>query len=95
MSPEARARWRRRAASLAGALLPAIPAAGETVDPGAGDYRYAWSENGGWISFACATTGTCATVDYGVRVETEALAAGIFANGFESGTSGGWSTTVP
>lgn len=31
---------------------------------------HAWSDNAGWISFNCADTGTCATSDYYVEVET-------------------------
>jgi hypothetical protein len=31
---------------------------------------YAWSENIGWISFNCTDGGTCATVDYGVNIDS-------------------------
>lgn len=31
---------------------------------------YAWSDNIGWISFNCKNLETCATVDYGVKMDT-------------------------
>ncbi|MBI4121071.1 MAG: hypothetical protein HY457_02360 [Parcubacteria group bacterium] len=31
---------------------------------------WAWSSNVGWISFNCAATGTCASVNYGVTVDS-------------------------
>ncbi|MFA4833268.1 MAG: PKD domain-containing protein [Patescibacteria group bacterium] len=32
---------------------------------------YAWSEGVGWISFNCSNTDSCATVDYGVNIDSE------------------------
>ncbi|MDD5071714.1 MAG: carboxypeptidase-like regulatory domain-containing protein [Patescibacteria group bacterium] len=35
-----------------------------------GDFSgYAWGENIGWVVFNCATTNSCATVDYGIKTD--------------------------
>ncbi len=36
---------------------------------------WAWGKNIGWISFSCENTGSCGTVDYGVRID---LSDGVF-----------------
>ncbi|MBI4118059.1 MAG: hypothetical protein HY455_00775 [Parcubacteria group bacterium] len=45
---------------------------------------WAWSSNVGWVSFNCATTGTCSGVNYGVTVDSN--------NGQFSGYA--WSPTI-
>ena len=32
---------------------------------------YAWSENGGWVSFSCVNTGSCGTATYGVTIDPD------------------------
>ena len=46
---------------------------------------YAWGENVGWISFSCVNAGSCAQVDYGVRID----ASGRFT-GHAWGENIGW-----
>ena len=39
-----------------------------SIDPNSGEFSgYTWSENFGWVSLSCANTGTCGTVDYGIK----------------------------
>lgn len=67
-----------------------------TLDTRTGELAgWAWSENVGWISFSCVNTASCATVDYGVQTNPDQLTAMIFADGFESGDTSAWSSTVP
>jgi hypothetical protein len=47
---------------------------------------WAWVENAGWICFSCDTTGTCATVSYGVAIDPE---SGDFS-GYAWGENIGW-----
>ena len=47
---------------------------------------WAWSESAGWISFSCENTATCATVDYGVKID---LATGAF-EGYAWSDVAGW-----
>ena len=47
---------------------------------------YGWSENVGWINFSCENTGTCDTVDFGVKIDGK---NGIFS-GYAWGENVGW-----
>lgn len=39
-----------------------------SIDPNSGEFSgYLWSENVGWVSLSCSSTGTCGTVDYGIK----------------------------
>ncbi len=41
-----------------------------SIDPTSGGFSgYVWSENLGWVSLSCANTGTCGTVDYGIKTD--------------------------
>lgn len=44
-------------------------AIGDAGDPGDDLRGFAWSSNFGWISMNCLNTGTCATVNYGVKIQ--------------------------
>ena len=47
---------------------------------------WAWSESAGWISFSCENTATCATVNYGVKID---LSTGAF-EGYAWSDVAGW-----
>lgn len=68
---------------------------GVTVDLTTGELGgWAWSENLGWLSASCTNTGTCGTVGYGIRTEPSVLGVDIFSDGFETGGTSAWDTTV-
>ena len=48
-----------------------------SIDPTSGEFSgYLWSENLGWISLSCTNTGSCGTVDYGIKTDwCQAIAA--------------------
>jgi len=65
------------------------------IDLGTGELSgYAWAENTGWINLSCLNTTSCATVDFGVDT-TVPFPEHLFFDGFESGDTNIWSTTVP
>lgn len=58
-----------RTVLLLAVLLVAPLAVAENADPAQDGSQYAWAENAGWISFSCANTSSCGTVDYGVTID--------------------------
>ncbi|MDX2436472.1 MAG: hypothetical protein QNL88_05410 [Acidobacteriota bacterium] len=65
-----------------------------TIDLGTGELTgFAWSENVGWISLSCSNTASCATVDFGVDTVVP-FPDHLFVDGFESGNTMVWSTSV-
>ena len=56
-------------------FAPSTSSAG--IDPTSGEFSgYLWSENLGWISLSCTNTGSCGTVDYGIKTDwCQAIAA--------------------
>ncbi len=69
---------------------------GVTINQGTGEFTgYAWGENVGWVSFSCENTSSCGTVDFRVKTDAPFLSSDIFADGFESGDTTAWSSTVP
>ena len=47
---------------------------------------FAWAENIGWISFSCASTGSCQHASYGLQFDPAALGDALddlFRDGFE------------
>ena len=53
------------------------PAGGGVAVDSSGNFSgYAWGENIGWIVFNCATTGSCASVDYKVSTDWRPASAG-------------------
>ena len=67
---------------------------GVTVVRGTGDISgFAWAENLGWISLSCTNTASCTNVDFGIKTTTP-LPEHLFFDGFESGNTIIWSTTV-
>ncbi len=52
-------------------LAPAAHAAGAATLSG-----YAWSSNIGWVSFSCANTSSCSTVNYGVSADASGNLSG-------------------
>jgi len=69
---------------------------GVSISQTTGEFSgYAWGENVGWVSFSCDNTSSCGTVDFGVKTDVPFLSSDMFADGFESGNTSAWSSTVP
>ena len=65
-----------------------------TIDLRTGELTgFAWSENVGWISLSCSNSSSCDTVDFGVNTIVP-FPDHLFVDGFESGNTVVWSTSL-
>lgn len=54
----------------------AIPFVHASIQPGRDVVGWAWSSNVGWISLSCSNTSSCASVDYGVVLNSDGTLVG-------------------